>query len=354
MPDPQPDRPSDPWAWQPPQPSRWQQSVALIRLEGPDSRRFLHGQSSQDLERTSPGTCLPTCCLSPTARLRGLAEVLVDRTGAWLVVTAGDGAAIHRDLDRVLFPADQVQLGALETGRLIHLVGSQPSGGEPAAPAPVPTLPGGTWQPLQDDGTGAPSGRWLAPPPAGGADEPQAPRRADRLLLPAAAGAPAWLEALPALGPLEAERWRLQRGLPALPGEINDELNPFELGLAGRVSLSKGCYVGQETLAKLAAYDGVKQQLRRWVWTAEGPGAEPEPVLRPGAPLTTATGERAGRISSVLALPADGGQPGQWIGLALVRRGALELGSLEAGPGFSLRLSCPDGFQPPPGSGSGR
>lgn len=318
--------------------------MALIRLEGPDSRRFLHGQSSQDLERAAPGTCLPTCCLSPTARLRGLAEVLVDGTGAWLVVTAGDGTAIHQALDRVLFPADAVQLGAPDACRLIHLFGTDQA----------PVLPGGTWQPLEGGGATGEPGWWLAPPPDGPAGEAQTPVRADRLLLTASGRGPAWLEALPALGPLEAERWRLQQGLPALPGEINDELNPFELGLAARVSLSKGCYVGQETLARLTTYDGVKQQLRRWVWTAQAPGTEPEQVLQPGAPLTTATGERAGRISSVLALPADDDRPAQWIGLALVRRSALEDDTLLAGEAVRLRISRPDGFQSPPGAGSGR
>jgi len=320
--------------------------VGLVRLEGPDTRRFLHGQSSQDLERATPGACLPTCCLSPTARLRGLAEVLVDGTGAWLVITAGDGAAIHQALDRVLFPADAVQLGAIEEGRLIHLFGA----------AQASNLPAGTWQPLAgpEQAGAAAQAWWLAPPPAGPAGEVAGPVLADRLLLAANGRPPAWVEALPALGPLEAERWRLQQGLPALPGEINEDVNPFEVGLAARVSLNKGCYVGQETLAKLASSDGVKQQLRRWVWTAQAPGAEPERALVPGAPLSTATGERAGRISSVLALPASGRAPARWIGLALVRRAALGAETLEAGEGLTLEISRPDGALPPPGSGSGR
>jgi folate-binding protein YgfZ len=238
-----------------------------------------------------------------------------------MVITAGDGAAIRQALDRVLFPADAVTLGPVTPARLITVEGAEA----------IPDLPA-----AGDAGGG---GRWL----------PGA-----RLLLRAEDACPPWLEALPVLGAPEAERWRLSQGRPAAPAEINDEVNPFELGLADRVSLNKGCYVGQETLAKLATYDGVKQQLRRWVWTAQDPGAEPERMLLPGAPLTTAAGERAGRISSVLALPADGGQPARWIGLALVRRGVLESDTLLAGAGFPLRISLPDGFQPPPGSGSGR
>lgn len=164
---------SGPWGWRPASPSRWEQPVSLIHLEGPDSLRFLHGQSSQDLERAQPGQCLATCCLSPTARVRGLAEVLVDASGAWLVITAGEGAAIHQALDRVLFPADQVNLGPLLSGKLISLEG--------AAGA------------IQNTSVG-----WQLP--------------GDRLVLRDGECLTAELEAIPALGPIESERWRLSQG----------------------------------------------------------------------------------------------------------------------------------------------
>jgi folate-binding protein YgfZ len=132
---------------------------------------------------------------------------------------------------------------------------------------------------------------------------------------------------------VEAERLRIARGEPAAPAELNEEVNPFELGLAAWVSLSKGCYLGQETLAKLAAYDGVKQQLRRWHRPANSGGA-PEA----GATLRDADGNRAGAITSVLALPEGG-----WIGLALVRRAALAAPRLWDPVGEGLEISVPDG-----------
>lgn len=298
---------SAPWDWQPATPCRWEQPVSLIRLEGPDTLRFLHGQSSQDLERAQPGECLATCCLTPTGRVRGLADVLVDAGGAWLVISAGDGAAIHQALDRVLFPADQVSLGPVQTGRLITLEGAEPAA-ESAA------------------------GWWL---PGG------------RLLLPDGTALPAELEAIPALGAIESERWRLSQGRPVAPNEVSDEVNPFELGLADRVSLSKGCYVGQETLAKLATYDGVKQQLRRWFTV--GPAAGPAV----GTALLTTSGGRAGRITSSLRLDGGGEGSSLWLGLALVRRQALTDPQLVTGEGITLEVSVPTGVVAPPvGAGS--
>lgn len=305
---------SAPWDWQPATPCRWEHPVSLIRLEGPDTLRFLHGQSSQDLERARPGDCLATCCLTPTGRVRGLADVLVDAGGAWLVITAGDGAAIHQALDRVLFPADQVSLAPLRAGRLITLEGAEAA----AESAEGWWLPGG------------------------------------RLLLPDGAALPAELEAVPALGAIESERWRLSQGRPVAPNEVSDEVNPFELGLADRVSLSKGCYVGQETLAKLATYDGVKQQLRRWftaVPATERAGGGDGPAM--GTTLLTPSGERAGRITSSLRL--DGGPEGSslWLGLALVRRQALADPRLVTGEGITLEVSMPTGVVAPPvGAGS--
>jgi len=312
-----------PWSWRPAVPSLLERPAAVLRLEGPDTLRVLHGQTSQALALAKPGERLATCCISPTARLRALAQVLVDEGGAWLVVEAGDAAAVHTALDRVLFPADAVRLGAPEAVRSLEVLGPDAT----AAPEAK-----GAWH-AQDDDTS-----W----------------RLDdgRLLLRGSAGLPAELADLPVLSAREVERWRIQLGLPAVPGEINEEVNPFELGLADRVRLDKGCYVGQETLAKLATYDGVKQRLRRW-FLADPDGSQSAP--EPGAVLRDGDGGRAGTLSSVLRLEnaADGWQG--WIGLALVRRGALEAPRLRAGEeGAELSLSLPERFTAPPVGAGGQ
>ncbi len=325
----------DPWTWQPAPAARLQQPVSLLHLRGPDTLRFLHGQTSADLERAPAGAWIRTCCISPTGRMRALAEVLVESEGAWLVVTHGDAAAIRSSLDRVLFPADQVELGALQPAWLLTPLPT-PS---PAIAAPSLASPP---VPLQWQALPANQGWRLGP----------------SWLLHQLTALPADLEALPPLDAAGQERWRLQQGLPAEPAELNDGTNPFELGLADRVSLSKGCYVGQETLAKLATYDGVKQQLRRWhlPQPAEGSGAE-QPTPLAAAPIGTvllssdeSDAGRCGSVTSALRLPS-----GAWIGLALVRRQALAATELRLGPGGPcVQMSTPAGFiAPPVGAGSG-
>ena len=202
--------------------------------------------------------------------------------------SAGDAAAVRVALDRVLFPADAVRLGPLQAARWLEPVG--PDGpGMAAAPA--------TWAPL---GAG---GGWRLGPVA---------------VLPHQAPVPEDLAALEPLTELELQMRRIALGGPQAGSEINDDTNPFELGLADRVSLSKGCYVGQETLARLATYDGVKQQLRRWFTPASAVSAGSAPMA--AGVLRDAEGQRAGVITTALALPGGEG----WIGLALVRRAALD------------------------------
>ena len=309
---------SDPWGWQPSGPSRTEQAGYLIRLDGPDSGRFLHGQTSSAIEGQQPGSWIPSCCTTATGRLRALAEVLVDRDGAWLLLRGADGTALWQGLERVLFPADRVQLGPVTPVRLITPLGDGCDA--------LPQVADGSWISLED-GSG-----WLL---------------GRQLVLLTNAELPAWLANRAPLPAREQQRWRIQQGVPAAPGEINDDTNPFEVGLADRVSLSKGCYLGQETLAKLATYDGVKQQLRRWFWRGTQDPGEPGTVLTGGEPSSP----RAGLITSSLAL-----EDGLWIGLALVRRQSLQQTCLRAGPdpdGALLELSRPPAWVDPP-VGAGR
>jgi len=286
----------------------------VIRLEGAGSRRFLHGQSSQALELAPEGACLATCLISPTARMRALALVRLETHGAELVVLAGDPQAVHQALDRVLFPADGVRLGPVQPAQLVRWSGA-------SAPEDAPQL----LQPGVNLGAGADQPCWLLRP--------------DDAL-------PAWLATLPELTAAQVEQRRLRSGFPAAPGELNDDTNPFELGLAPWVSLNKGCYVGQETLAKLATYDGVKQQLRHWQLQPSSPAQAD--ALVPGLGLTTEAGERAGVITSALHGP-EGSE-----GLALVRRQALGQAELLGANGVRLQISRPSGFvDPPVGAGGG-
>lgn len=61
------------------------------------------------------------------------------------------------------------------------------------------------------------------------------------------------------LGFEAAEILRVEAGIPVFGHEIGEDVNPWEARLSGSVSMAKGCYLGQEVVARLANYDKVQR-----------------------------------------------------------------------------------------------
>jgi tRNA-modifying protein YgfZ len=116
-----------------------------------------------------------------------------------------------------------------------------------------------------------------------------------------------------------AEVLRVERGRPRFGADIDDGVIPQEAGLNERaVSFTKGCYVGQETVARLF-YRGKPNRHLRGL-RLSGPAAHGD-VLRLGE-------KEVGRLGSVVVSPAHGP-----IALAIVRREAQVGDTLAAGDG---------------------
>jgi tRNA-modifying protein YgfZ len=114
-----------------------------------------------------------------------------------------------------------------------------------------------------------------------------------------------------------AEVVRVESGRPRYGIDLDDTTIPQEAGLNDRaVSFTKGCYVGQETVARLHWRGKPNRHLRGLRLSAPAPT---------GTPLRL--GEReVGRLGSVALSPAHGP-----IALAIIRR--------EAGPGDTLTVA---------------
>ncbi len=57
--------------------------------------------------------------------------------------------------------------------------------------------------------------------------------------------------------------YRIENIVPRFPNELNDNFNPHEVNLLGSVSFTKGCYIGQEVIARLDTYDKVQRVLKK-------------------------------------------------------------------------------------------
>lgn len=57
--------------------------------------------------------------------------------------------------------------------------------------------------------------------------------------------------------------YRVLNKVPKKPNEINDNFNPHETCLINDVSFNKGCYIGQEVIARLDTYDKVQKKMKK-------------------------------------------------------------------------------------------
>jgi len=118
------------------------------------------------------------------------------------------------------------------------------------------------------------------------------------------------------------ETWRIEMGIPRFGIDITPDNLPQETGLIERaVSFEKGCYTGQEVVARIHYRGRVQKHLR-------GLEALESPAGMPAAGLSLSNrGREAGVITSWCISPRFGP-----IGLAYVRR--------EVSPGETVRLEC--------------
>ncbi len=109
------------------------------------------------------------------------------------------------------------------------------------------------------------------------------------------------------------EALRVQRGIPAFGKELTEDYNPHEANLVHHVSFSKGCYIGQEVIARLQTYKKVSKYLVGLRWDGEG--------LAAGSFLIH-DGRRVGIVTSVARLRHTGAN----VGLGYVRKGFVDDG----------------------------
>jgi folate-binding protein YgfZ len=109
---------------------------------------------------------------------------------------------------------------------------------------------------------------------------------------------------------------RVERGIPWFGFDYGPENFPQETGLEEKaVSYTKGCYLGQEVVARIHYRGKVNYCLRGLLLSPQG-------APRQGAPLLS-EGRKVGNLTSPVRSP----RLGRWIGLTLVHRQAAEAGT---------------------------
>ncbi|MGD1851321.1 MAG: YgfZ/GcvT domain-containing protein [Cyanophyceae cyanobacterium] len=278
-----------------------------LEVTGDDRLSFLHNQTTQDFKTRQPGQGCLAVIVTAAARTIDLTLGVITDNGVLLLAAPEMGDALISWFDRYIFPMDRVSfsdktaatatfslLGATSRNTLVAL-GFTDIDSMEAYDHQTIAIGDGEVRAIAHSGLARPGYTlWTS---------------ADN-------AAPLWqklteLGAVPA-GETQWETWRIEDGVPKCGQELTDSYNPLEAGLWHAVSIDKGCYIGQEIIARLNTRDGVQQCL----YGVQLNGPQP-----PGAKLLNGKGDRAGVITSCQS--TDDGA----VGLAYIRRKQCDVGA---------------------------
>jgi tRNA-modifying protein YgfZ len=275
----------------------------LLVIDGAEAAEYLQGQLTNDVEAIEPGDGAYAALLDRKGHMQADMRVLRPGEGPelWLLIEPAGLAAASRHLQMYKIGREVEVRDAGDERSLVSLIG--PRAAEIAGSAP---LPENACQTVTVGGAecvavGTAAGIDLVVP----ADERE--RARDALL---AAGAAE-------VSPEAAEILRIEAGRPRFGAEMGTETMPAEAGIVEQaVSFTKGCYIGQETVARLHYKGKPNRHLRGLRFS--GP-AIPGEALRVGE-------KEVGTVGSAAVSPALGR-----VGLAILRREAEPGGTVAVG-----------------------
>lgn len=229
-----------------------------VRVSGGDRVRFLQGMCMGDVGKLPRGGWLRTATLSAKGRLLSIYDLVAGEEDLLLLCQPGLAEATRALLERHAI-ADDVSFELVD-GLPVHRVWDTPDAVWSAPPI-------------------------FAPPPGEAASAE------------------------------EVEVRRIEAGLPLYGVDVGDDSFPFETPLARLIDYQKGCYLGQEPVARVKAR-GTPSRMLRGLRLLDGGGLVPR-----GAPVHHAARPEAGHVTSSAISPAFGA-----IALAFLHRQVWEPG----------------------------
>jgi folate-binding protein YgfZ len=237
--------------------------LGIIAVEGSDAETLLHGQTTCDVRGLRPGDhSLGAVC---TARGRAIA--------VFHLLKAGD--------ERFLLLLPHTLVDSLRKRLQLFVLRSKVAITDETKRYPLYGLMGPTIEALEDLVRGYRDGKafTLRLPATSGL----------RMLVVVQGGAEAfWNQCL--IGecmPAPEERWKLEdirMGMPLFSAELSEEFVPqmLNLELLGGISFTKGCYTGQEIVARTQYLGQIKRRLYRFRLQADAMASAGVPIFRKG------------------------------------------------------------------------
>ncbi|HCF56446.1 MAG TPA: glycine cleavage system protein T [Myxococcales bacterium] len=282
-----------------------------LRLSGSERVEYLHRMVTADVQGLGEGRGAYTAILNAQGSIVADARILRRADELFLDVEPGLEGPVAQYLDRFIISEDVEIEDVTARFALLSFVGPRASEAVSSAlGTSVPALSEHEVRVVEQDDLLLVGTRLAAAP---GVDLFAAPERAREI-------AEAALERFPelrAVGFEAVEVARVEAGVPRFGLELVETAQPLEAGLERAISFTKGCYVGQEAIAR-AAYRGATR--RKLAGLSFEEGALPEPGFKLFGQRGAA--KAAAEITSAVRSPRFG-----LIGLGLVRREHLAPGT---------------------------
>ena len=196
----------------------WDETFPSLLLKGQGTTSFLHGQTTADVfAKKELDRIFMSCWLSTKGSLKAVLEIRLSDDMAEIVIICGEINSIRDGFESVIFPADKVKLEVIDPIRRRQEINNNSS-----------------WK--ESDFSWIDKNNFSI-------DGITKYKKATKE---------------------ELEGWKIRQGIPSFDKEMNGETNPYELGLADTINLDKGCYLGQEAMAKFFRSKSLKYQLRYW------------------------------------------------------------------------------------------
>ena len=194
----------------------WLEEFDALSIKGQDSKRFLNGLTTSNMNLQNE--VVQTCWLTPKGALRAILEIYFYENNIVVIALEGDLYEIKNFFEDMIFPNDDILLSDIFKNFRIQEV-----------------------------------------------DE----------FIPWREGSPKLINEnniseylknnnLVVFDQICLKKWKILQALPILNHEIEGNHNPLELGLLDLVDFNKGCYLGQETMARLRKLSSLKQEIRVW------------------------------------------------------------------------------------------
>jgi len=206
----------------------------VVTITGPDRLSWLDSLTSQRLTALAAGESAETLLLDPSGRVEYAARVVDDGATTWLLMDAGTGAGFAAFLQRMRFMLRVEVADRSAEFATVGAVGAIPEAAVVTWRDPWSAVAPGGWQYAHEESEAVATWTW------------------SESLVPREPGGASTLGSVPLVGEDAAEALRIAARRPRAATELDATTIPHELDwLRSAVHLSKGCYRGQETVAKV-------------------------------------------------------------------------------------------------------